>query len=402
MKMSNELAINGGKPSVSAKFERYTWVDKGILPKIEELILSNSFSGFLAQPSLEHLGGPSVRKLESNWSQLFKTKHAVTFNSWTSGLVAAVASLGLKKGSEVIVTPWTMSASVACLVANGLVPVFADIELESFNIDPEDVSRKITKRTSAILAVDIFGRSCNAPALRAIAQNNELKLVIDAAQTPRAKINGNRSAFYADIAGYSLNRHKHLQVGEGGVAVTDSDTLVERMRLMRNHSEVTSGSILDETVPIGHNWRMGEIEAELAAYQLEKFNLHIDHRVDTARELISQIKDIPEIHLPDLSDSFDHDYYIVGIRLKEKYSKQREWIATALRAEGITNLIVGYQALHRLPSFRKYRQDNLVNTNQLHDQTFLGLYMCGNQFSTRNISEISNAFHKVFGRLSKI
>ena len=89
--MSDKLAINGGKPAISTNFERYTWIDKGVLPRIEELILSNSFSGFLAQPSVEHLGGPSVRKLETNWSELFNTKYAVTFNSWTSGLVAAIS-----------------------------------------------------------------------------------------------------------------------------------------------------------------------------------------------------------------------------------------------------------------------------------------------------------------------
>ena len=400
--MSDELALNGGKPTISAKIERYTWVDRGVLPRIEELILSNSFSGFLAQPSLEHLGGPAVRKLETEWSQLFKTKYAVTFNSWTSGLVAAIAALGLKKGSEVIVTPWTMSASVSCLVANGLVPVFADIELESFNIDPEDVSRKITKYTSAIMGVDIFGNPCNAPALNKIARDNGLKLVIDAAQTPRAEIGGKRSASYADIAGYSLNRHKHLQVGEGGVAVTDNDIYVERMRLMRNHSEVTSGSVLNEAVPIGHNWRMGEIEAELAMYQLERFNSHIDHRVGSARNLISLIKDIPGIHLPDVVDSLNHDFYIIGMRISESLATQREWIANALRAEGITNLIIGYEALHRLPSFRKFDQKDLINVNQLHDHTFLGLYMCGNHFSAENISEISNAFHKVFARIPEI
>jgi dTDP-4-amino-4,6-dideoxygalactose transaminase len=265
--MSGELAINGGKPSISAKIERYTWVDKGVLPKIEELILSNSFSGFLAQPSVEHLGGPAIRKLETEWSQIFNVKYSVSFNSWTSGLVAAIAALGLRKGSEVIVTPWTMSASVSCLVANGLTPVFADIELESFNLDPADVSAKISKNTSAILAVDIFGNPCDAPTLSRIAQENDLKFVVDAAQAPRAEIEGKRSAEYADIAGYSLNRHKHIQVGEGGVAVTDSEMYAERLRLMRNHSEVTSGNVVDEVVPIGHNWRLGEIEAELAKYK---------------------------------------------------------------------------------------------------------------------------------------
>jgi len=400
--MSGELAINGGKPSISAKIERYTWVDKGVLPKIEELILSNSFSGFLAQPSVEHLGGPAIRKLETEWSQIFNVKYSVSFNSWTSGLVAAIAALGLRKGSEVIVTPWTMSASVSCLVANGLTPVFADIELESFNLDPADVSAKISKNTSAILAVDIFGNPCDAPTLSRIAQENDLKFVVDAAQAPRAEIEGKRSAEYADIAGYSLNRHKHIQVGEGGVAVTDSEMYAERLRLMRNHSEVTSGNVVDEVVPIGHNWRLGEIEAELAMYQLERFNSHIDHRVNSAHTLIDLIRDIPDIHLPVLSNSKSHDFYIIGMRISDGLAPRRESIANALRAEGITNLIVGYQALHRLPSFQKFEQNNLINANQLHDKTFLGLYMCGNHFTSENILEISNAFHKVFERIFQI
>ena len=121
----------------------------------------------------------------------------------------------------------------------------------------------------------------------------------------------------------------------------------------------------------------------------------------SAGNLVTLIKDIPGILLPEVSNSIDHDFYIIGMRISEKLATQREWIVKALRAEGITNLIVGYQALHRLPSFRKFDQNNLVNVNQLHDHTFLGLYMCGNHFSAENITEISNAFHKVFERVSK-
>jgi|688.fasta_scaffold03535_6 perosamine synthetase len=396
--MLETLALNGGLPAISTKLEKYQWVDSSVMPRIEKLILSNSYSGFLAQPSVEHLGGPKIRELEDKWSEIFKVKYAVTFNSWTSGLVASVAALGLKKGTEVIVPPWTMSASVACLFANGLVPVFADIELDSFNIDPIDVAKKVTAKTSAILGVDIFGKPCNSPALQEIAVNNNLKLIIDAAQAPRAEINGRRSSYFADIAGYSLNRHKHLQVGEGGVAVTSNEEYLERLRLMRNHSEVTSGGSFDESIPIGHNWRMGEIEAELALFQLEKFNTHIDHRVEAARSIIALIRDIPGIYLPEVDASLDHDFYIIGMRLSKDLAIKRDSIAKALTAEGVTNILVGYQALHRLQSFRKFRQENLVNTNELHDNSFLGLYMCGHQFTEDYIYELSKAFHKVFSQ----
>jgi dTDP-4-amino-4,6-dideoxygalactose transaminase len=101
-----------------------------------------------------------------------------------------------------------------------------------------------------------------------------------------------------------------------------------------------------------------------------------------------------------MGDVFDHDFYILGIRISESLASRREWIADSLRAEGIINLIVGYQALHRLPSFQKFSQKNLANANQLHDHTFLGLYMCGHNFSEENISQISNAFHKVFAKIS--
>jgi perosamine synthetase len=396
----DKLAIHGGRPAISANCEKFIWVDKEVLPRLEELILSNSYSGFLAQPTAEHLGGPSVRNLELKWAEKFGTKYAVSFNSWTSGLVAAIASLDLKEGSEVIVTPWTMSASVACLIANRLIPVFVDIELETFNINPLEVEKKITKNTSAIMAVDIFGKPCNATRLRQIAQEHNLKLVIDSAQTPRAEIKGKRSAAFADVAGYSLNRHKHLQVGEGGVAVSNNELYVDRMRLMRNHSEVTSGGEPNEVIPIGHNWRMGEIEALLASFQLEKFDLMIDHRFNSAKSLISLMRDIPEICLPEVAEPLEHDYYIIGIRLDETLGKKRAAIVSALRAEGLTNLIVGYQALHRLPSFRKYQQENLINVNKLHDETFIGLYMCGNFFSEENIQEIANAFHKIFANIS--
>jgi dTDP-4-amino-4,6-dideoxygalactose transaminase len=229
-----------------------------------------------------------------------------------------------------------------------------------------------------------------------LAEERGLKLVIDAAQTPRAQIDGRRSASYADISGYSLNRHKHLQVGEGGVAVTKNEVYLDRMRLMRNHAEVTSGSTQDEAIPIGHNWRMGEIEAELALYQLENFDYHIDHRVESSRKLINLLKDISGLSLPELPNVTDHDFYIIGMRLSEKNGKKRDLIVKALRAEGVTNLIVGYQALHRLPSFQKYKQLDLANVNKLHDETFLGLYMCGHTFKEENLHEISNAFHKVF------
>lgn len=393
--MSDNLALNGGYQAIRTPLDKYKWVDIGVMPEIENLILSNSFSGFLAQASPEHFGGPNVQNLEMEWSNKFNFKYSVSFNSWTSGLMAAVASLNLEKDSEVIVTPWTMSATVACIVANNLIPVFADIEEDTFNINPIDVASKVTKKTSAIMAVDIFGKPCNAPELYKVAKENNLHLVVDSAQTPRAKVNGKRSGNYSDISGYSFNRHKHIQVGEGGIAVTDNSEFAERLRLIRNHAEVSSGVIQNQAITIGHNWRMGEIEALLANYQLKNFDKHIDHRFKSSLRLISLLSNLPGIELPEVLDKTQHDFYIIGIRLDERLSIQRELIAKSLVAEGVQNLIVGYQALHRLNAFNNYRQDNLRVVEKMQDSSFLGLYMCGHYFTDSNIIEIYQAFDKV-------
>lgn len=393
--MDDKLAIYGGKPVIGFNLEKYIWVDKGVMPRIESLILSNSFSGFLAQPTPEHFGGPSVRLFEAEWAKLSDVEHAVTFNSWTSGLMAAVAALDLEIGSEVIVTPWTMSASVACIVANNLVPVFADIEVDSFNIDPDDVARKITSKTSGILAVDIFGKPCDAPALAKLASESGLKFLVDSAQAPRAQIAGKRTAAFADIAGYSLNRHKHIQVGEGGIAVTNNQEYAERMQLMRNHAEVSSGSKPNNSIQVGHNWRMGEIEAELARYQIESFDSHIDHRVNSSLKLLKMLSQVPGLILPRSDNNLDHDFYIIGMRLHDDLKGKRDLIAEALKAEGLQILLVGYQVLHRLPSFKRYRQDDLLQVNELHDSSFLGLYMCGHYFSDTDLEKIAETFSKV-------
>jgi dTDP-4-amino-4,6-dideoxygalactose transaminase len=391
----SELAINGGTPVISSAPKSYTWIDKGVLPQIEALILSNSYSGFLAQPTAEHYGGNRIQKLEELWSEEFSVEHSITFNSWTSGLMAGVAALGIPKGEEVIVTPWTMSASVACIVANGLVPVFADIEKDSFNIDPNSVASKITSNTAAILGVDIFGKPCDAIALREIANRHGLKLIIDAAQTPRARLATKRSSHWADIAGYSLNRHKHLQVGEGGIAVTNDELYAKRMRLMRNHAEVTSGDEPDHIISVGHNWRMGELEAELAIYQLQRFETHLKSRIEAGSKLLLLLQGIPGLEMFPTPGEYEHDFYILGIKLTENLIPQRSHILEAIRAEGVTNIFAGYQALHRLKAFEKFDQNDLHTVNELHDRAFLGIYMCGNEFSSRDIQLIAEAIQKV-------
>ena len=141
-------------------------------------------SQFLGCWDPDFYGGPKVQEFERACEKYFGVKHVVTVNSWTSGLIAAVGAIGIEPGDEVVVPPWTMSASATAILHWNAIPVFADIETETFNLDPKSVEANITPYTKAIMAVDIFGHSCDIDALMEIAERHSLKVITDSAQAP--------------------------------------------------------------------------------------------------------------------------------------------------------------------------------------------------------------------------
>src|SRR5262249_27529008 len=159
----------------------------------------------------------------------FGVRHAVAVNSATSGLIAAVGAAGIEPGDEVIVSPWTMAASATAILVWNAIPVFADIEPDTFNLDPALVEANVTPRTRAIRVPDIFGHAAQLDPLMAIADRHRLKVIEDAAQTPSALYHGRRVGTISHIGVYSLNFHKHIHTGEGGVCVTNDAALAERL-----------------------------------------------------------------------------------------------------------------------------------------------------------------------------
>jgi dTDP-4-amino-4,6-dideoxygalactose transaminase len=402
--MKSKLALFGGPPVISHNFKPYVWVEEDDVIQVAKILKNSTLSGFLAQPTQAHLGGEFVRKLEEKWCEQSGALFSVTFNSWTSGLEAAVASLGLPKGGEVIVPSWTMSASISSITLNGLIPKFIDITYKDFTLDVDLLDFARTEKTVAVLGVDIFGRLCNGKKIQEFCNKHSLKLIIDSAQAPLAQDTfGFQNHHYADISGYSFNRHKHLQVGEGGIAVTNDQNYCRRMRLLRNHSEVTyqvDGEPFDLHVPYGHNWRLGEVEAFLALQQLQRIQLLVNSRRDYARSLIKYLNTIPELILDDELRYTGHDYYILGFRLNEEFGNlDREQIVSALRAEGIPSLITNYSNLHNIVPFKNFPRTQMTVTENLNNNLFIGLYMCGFAFSQYDIALIGEAFIKVFKNL---
>jgi len=223
-------------------------------------------------------GGPAVTELERDWKTTFKVKHAIAVNSATSGLLAACMAAGVGPEDEVIVSPYTMSASAAAPHVLGAKLVWADIEPENYTIDPVEVSNKITRKTKAVIATNLFGHPAHLRELRDVCDADGVYLIEDNAQAIFSQENGVYTGTIGHIGVFSLNVHKCLQVGEGGVCTTNSSDLDVKLRAAMNHGEMR-GSI------VGLNLRMTEVTAAMALAQLKKANGIVESRQDLWHEL---------------------------------------------------------------------------------------------------------------------
>ena len=405
------------------KFKKYNSIDKEELKAASAVIKSGNLSNFLGEYSKEFFGGPKVREFEKKCKSFFNVKHAITVNSWTSGLICAVGALDINPGDEIILPPWTMSACASAILNWNAIPVFADIDKTTFNIDPVDVLRKISKKTKAIMAVDIFGHPCNIMELKKISLKYDLKLITDSAQSPYSFYKKKIAGTMSDVGGISLNYHKHIHTGEGGVVFTNSDKIAKKINLIRNHAEsvVRSNSTKDLSNMIGYNFRLGEIESAMGIEQLKKLKKIVNKKQKICKLLNKSLSDIPGIFLPKVLKGYTHSYYIYGINLdlqNIKYS--REYIIKKLTSRGVPGLSAGYTCLHLLPMFQKkiaygknkfpwnssfnkrnisYKKGICPNAEYLHEKSFIKFEVCLYDLTVDDIKFISNAFKKVWKEL---
>jgi len=332
----SKLAINGGKPIRKKPFPPYKTIGIEEKKAVTGVLDSGILSRFLGCWHKDFYGGSEVQSLEREWAKYFKTKHAFSVNSCTSGLYCAVGAIGIEPGDEIIVSPYTMSASsVAPLIYNAI-PVFADIEEDYFCLDPKSVEKKITSRTRAIIVVDIFGLPYDALAINKIAKKYGLFVIEDTAQAPGALYDGRFAGTLGDIGVYSLNYHKHIHCGEGGIVVTNNDKFAERISLIRNHAEavVEDKKVSDLSNMLGFNFRMTEIEAAIVRCQLKKLKCLLKERQANCEYLASKISQIPAIIAPKIRQGCTHAYYIHPFRFKEEIAGVcRDKFIEAVRAE---------------------------------------------------------------------
>lgn len=407
------------------RFKKINNIGKSEIKAVTKVLQSGILSDYVGDSSKNFEGGKYVKKFENNIKKYFNVRYAITVNSWTSGLNCAVGSLDIKPGDEIILSPWTMSACATSILLWNAIPVFADIEYDYFTICPKSIEKKITNKTKAIMAIDIFGQSCDMRAINIIAKKYKLKVISDTAQAIGSKYLNQYSGTISDIGGFSFNYHKHIHTGEGGIIVTNDDNLAERLQLIRNHGEcVVEGKGVQKLNNIvGYNFRLGEIESAIGIEQLKKLKGYTESRKKIANRLSEGLTCLDGLKTPVVKDNCSHVYYNYPMIIDvEKLGCNKFKIAKALYAEGV-ELATCYQNIHLMPMYQKkiafgskgfpwtadftrknisYSKGICPIAEKLNDETYLGFGLCSYDLSNKDIDLIIKSFKKVWDNIDQL
>ena len=410
------------KKIITTKFNITNNIGKEEINAVNKVLKSGKLSGFVAKEGLLD-GGHFVKKFENQIKAKFKVKHAITLNSWTSGLIAMMGAINIQPGDEIILSPWTMSACASAILHYNAIPIFVDIEKDTYCLDPEKINSKINKKTRAIMGIDIFGHPCQMDKILEIAKKNKLYVLSDSAQAIGAKYEKKYAGTICDLGRYSINFHKHIHTGEGGIIVTDNRHLAKRCKLIRNHAEsLVSKNISNKELSnlIGYNFRLTEIQAAIGIEQLKKLNKIIVQKQKTALKLIDGLKYLKGLKLPITRKGCSHAFYNFAMQIDTKVTKiSRDIIFRNLKHEGVP-VSNGYPSIHLLPLFKKkiafgkshfpwshskkhkkisYKKGICPNAEYLNDYSYIGINMWKYNYSNKNILEIVKAFHKTWNKL---
>ncbi len=415
----SSLALFGGQPVIDGPLAPYRSIGSEEVEAAARVAASGRLSSFIGAWCPEFDGGPEIQAFERAWAQRFGCAHAVSVNSNTSGLIAAMGAIGLSPGDEVIVPPMTMSATVMAPFVYGGIPVFVDMEPETFCLDPALVRKAITPKTRAIFVVDLFGHPAALHELRELADEKGIYLIEDAAQCPLATERGRYAGTIGHIGIFSLNYHKHIHTGEGGLCCTDDENLARRLRAIRNHGEnVVEALGLDDMVNmVGFNFRLTELAAAIGIEQLKKIDRMVDEREAIANRLSAATQDLDGLTPPVVRDGCRHVYYVWAAHYDAATTGvDRKTIAEALNAEGVP-VWEGYvEPLYLLPTFQKriaigrdgwpftltdrtYERGLCPVAERLYQQELLEFCICCFALDDREMDLVVHAFHKVFENL---
>ena len=288
--------------------------------------------------------GPKVQEFEEKFAKFIETKFAIATSSGTTALHVALLAAGIGPGDEVITSPFTFIASANSILYVGAKPVFADIDEETFNIDPQKIESKITKKTKAIMPVHLYGTPCDMTKIMAIARKHKLIVIEDACQAHGAKWKGKKVGLSAvalakvgsfGIGTFSFYPTKNITTGEGGMITTDSKEIYEKSLLIRAHGS----KIKYYHDVLGYNFRMTDIGAAIGLEQLKKINQFNKLRIKNAQYLSKNLSKIPGIIVPEIPKNTTHVFHQYTIRITPDFGLSREEVVKKLTDVGIGTAI---------------------------------------------------------------
>ncbi len=338
------------------------------LPKIGEeeveAVVKVMRSGYLTSG----LGaGPKVTEFEKNFAKFAGAKYAIAVNTGTAALHAAIVASGVKAGDEVILPSFTFVATAEAAVMAGGKPVFADIDPETYNLAPSAVEKAITKKTRAIVPVDLYGLSADMKPIREIAAKHKLSVVEDAAQAHGLSYMGKPPGAFADAACWSLYASKNMTTGEGGVVTTNDDKVAEVTKMVRTHGEKAKYA----SEMLGYNYRMSEIQAAIGVVQLEKLPNFVKKRRENASHLNEILSKSNKLCLPSEPEGGKHSWYLYTARLYNGTEAARNKLLDELHKKDIGAEAYYVNPVHQMPYYlNNFGTHKLPETEKAAKQVF--------------------------------
>ena len=337
--MEDIPAIEGGKPVREKPIEVYPVFTEEEINAVVETLRSGK---------LTSLTGNKTKIFEEEFSKYLGVKHSIAVMNGTVALHVALRALGIGPGDEVITSPFTFVASASSILHQNAIPVFADIEKDTFNISPESIAERITDKTKAIIAVHLCGHPAEMDEIKKIAEEHNLRVIEDCAQAIGAEYRGVKVGGIGDVGTFSFYLSKNITTGEGGMVTTNNDEVAEKAKLIRHHGEPS----WYRYILLGYNYRMTELQAALGIEQLKRLDELNRRREEIAKIYTDEFEGVDTLILPIVRPHVKHVWHLYNVILDiDKIRISRNEFVKAVRAENVWINIVYPSVLYLEPLF---------------------------------------------------
>ena len=320
--------------------------------------------------------GPQLEKFENDFCKYSKAKYAVAVSNCTAALHLSLMALGIKKDDEVIIPDLTFVADANAILACNAKPVIVDINKENFFLSISNIKKNITKKTKAIIPVHIYGQVCNIEEILDVAKDNNLKVIEDCAHAVGTFHKSKHVGTLGNTGCFSFYPTKNITTAEGGMVITNSEKIAEKVRQLRNHGMTKSLKsrysseypwIFDIKQP-GYNYRLDEIRAALGITQLKRIKKINELRKKASSYYNKNLQNIPGIILPDMVNDKTHSYHLYTIRVTKLYKLSRNQLFKKLKDNGIRTTVY-WMPIHKYTAYEKFaNKSNVINTTKIYDE----------------------------------